>query len=668
MPKWKGSYDSDRKYNKSWEGKYVWVRRASDGSESAFCKLCKIQIAPKSSRLADHEKSKGHSSRVNASSMCRALPVMTVQRKQDSDNKKRLELEFVVTISCHCVILSVDHVGEWIKMNGKGSELENLQVHRTKCSKLISRVIAPAYLEELKGDVKGKKYSMLVDEATDIATTKHLCVVLRYYSEIRSTLVTDFCGLVPIVGGTGQEMFFALNSAIEKMGLKWSDCVGFGSDGASSMIGEHNSVWSRVREQAPNCQLNRCVCHSLALCIEKAFDKMPSNIGYLVHEIPKWFSKSTVRRDAFKELFKVMDANEERKGTPLPFQKVSNTRWLVRGKVIYNILVNWEELKAYFACAIPLADMSCRYKAREILGMLEDPINLLYFHFVSPIVTEFEKVNSVFQMTNADPVELVRELAMHHKTLKHRLIDRNGKELPIDKVDYGTKFMHELSTFVNRQDRSTEAVGKANEVRGRCFSVLTEALKQVEKRLPPSAGIYKGLSAFAPRNVLSQTDRVPYKELPLPYLRREKEDVIEQQYRKILHLPWSEESVFNGNIPTDTLAFWSGILQYKDSSGRRSFEELANYAMACLTTPTSNAVVERIFSTLTSVKTKSRNRLSTEMLDAIIRIRSHLSFQGKCCRDFKATPRMLELFNSANLYGKEGPDDDDIMDVFAHIN
>lgn len=176
------------------------------------------------------------------------------------------------------------------------------------------------------------------------------------------------------------------------------------------------------------------------------------------------------------------------------------------------------------------------------------------------------------------------------------------------------------------------------------------------------------MSAFAPRNVLSQTDRVPFKDLPLPYLRSEKEDVIEQQYRKILHLSWSDESVFNGKIPTDTLSFWSGILQYKNSTGKRSFEELGNYAMACLTTPTSNAVVERIFSTVTSVKTKSRNRLGSEMLDAIIRIRSHLSFQGKCCRDFKATPRMMELFNSANLYEKEGPGDDDVMDVLAHIN
>lgn len=200
-----------------------------------------------------------------------------------------------------------------------------IQLHRTKCSILLSKVISPAFFKIFKDDVHGKKFSVLIDESTDVATDKHLCIVIRHYSELRSTIVTEFGGLVPITGATGHELFVTLSNSLENMGLEWSNCVGFGSDGASSMIGEHNSVWSRVREKSPNCQLNRCVCHSLALCIEKAFDKLPSNLGHLLHEVPRWFSKITLRREDFKQLFMVMDANEERKGMPLPFQKLSNT-------------------------------------------------------------------------------------------------------------------------------------------------------------------------------------------------------------------------------------------------------------------------------------------------------------------------------------------------------
>ena len=74
--------------------------------------------------------------------------------------------------------------------------------------------------------------------------------------------------------------------------------------------------------------------------------------------------------------------------------------------------------------------------------------------------------------------------------------------------------------------------------------------------------------------------------------------------------------------------FWVGVLQHA------SFTELASYAVDCLTMAISNAVVERIFSMVSSVKTKPRNQMELKLLDAIVRIRSELLLQEKCCKDF----------------------------------
>ena len=133
--------------------------------------------------------------------------------------------------------------------------------------------------------------------------------------------------------------------------------------------------------------------------MKHAFDKLPSRLGFLLSEIPKWFSKSTVRRDAFTTLFNVLNAGNACMGTPSPFQKSSTTRWLVRGKIIYHCLVNWEELRAYFTVDIPETNQKSRYKACTLLDMLNDRIIFPYFHFVSPLVTEFERVNALFQAT-----------------------------------------------------------------------------------------------------------------------------------------------------------------------------------------------------------------------------------------------------------------------------
>ena len=109
------------------------------------------------------------------------------------------------------------------------------------------------------------------------------------------------------------------------------------------------------------------------------------------------------------------------------------------------------------------------------------------------------------------------------------------------------------------------------------------------------------------------------------------------------------ESVFANGIPSDAVKFWVGILEYRNLLGNGPFWELANYALSCLTTPISNAVVERIFSYVTSIKTKPRNRTSTVMRETIIRIRTHLSFKNKCCKDFGPSTKMLSLFNTYNL-------------------
>ena len=72
----------------------------------------------------------------------------------------------------------------------------------------------------------------------------------------------------------------------------------------------------------------------------------------MLFEIPKWFKKSTLRREKYKILFETLNAGEERVGIPLPFLGLSITRWLVRGKVLYNILVNWLELKTFFSVPV----------------------------------------------------------------------------------------------------------------------------------------------------------------------------------------------------------------------------------------------------------------------------------------------------------------------------
>ena len=133
------------------------------------------------------------------------------------------------------------------------------------------------------------------------------------------------------------DLFNAIKGWLAGIQLRMEDCVCFASDGALVMVGEHDLVWSRLVAVAPHCIKMKCICHSLALCVKHAFEKLPSSLGFLLAEIPKWFSKSTMGREAFKMLYEVMSPDDDQK---VPFEGHSTTRWLVRGKVIFRILMN----------------------------------------------------------------------------------------------------------------------------------------------------------------------------------------------------------------------------------------------------------------------------------------------------------------------------------------
>jgi len=585
---------------------------------------------------------------MNTSAFLNVVRTPRAEKKTVSTEEKTAEIELAVFVACHTSIRAVDHLGEWIRQRGAGSTLGNLRLHRTKCASLIRNVLSPALKDQLKKAAGGKKFTLVVDESTDVGCQKLLCLIVRYVDSEKG-VVDAFLGLVPVLETNAETLFLSMKNELETFGLSLKDCIGFASDGASVMIGVKNSVWTRIKNVSPHCIQMRCICHSLALCIQHAFSKLPSNLGFLLTEVPSWFSHSCLRRDAFKRIFDTLNADiESESGVshPTPFMRASTTRWLVRGKVMYNILANWEELICYFTIAEQECPNDRKYKARLIKEMLQDRMNFLLFHFATPVVQEFESINAKFQSSNADPHELTKELYTFHRSLRSRLYSPLGEKREIRSCDLGYKFVSECEKYLLEvsEDKKEAEVRRVAATKERCHMMLGEAVRQVEERLPSSENVFAGLSLLSPVKVLNQLDRARFEDLPFLHLLGEKVSTIEEQYRKIVLIDWSSEPVFKGSsVPKETLPFWEGIR-------KTQMKELAEYALTCLLTPASNAGIERIFSLVTSTKTKPRNKLGVASLDAIIRVKSHVFNQGKCCNDFTVTKQMLELCTSDVLY------------------
>ena len=93
------------------------------------------------------------------------------------------------------------------------------------------------------------------------------------------------------------------------------------------------------------------------------------------------------------------------------------------------------------------------------------------------------------------------------------------------------------------------------------------------------------------------------------------------------------------------------VWAFKDASGVNPFKDLAAFAISMLVLPHSNAEVERVFSQMNIVKSKLRNRMETQMANAILAIRAGLKRSGKSCFEYEIPDTVVAKIGTSETYG-----------------
>ena len=195
--------------------------------------------------------------------------------------------------------------------------------------------------------------------------------------------------------------------------------------------------------------------------------------------------------------------------------------------------MNLEELKAYFTSAeLAHSQFDTKFRARLLKEMLSDYKNYLFFEFATPVVQEFERLNSLFQQTKADPYELYQQIFLHQKSLHNRLYDAKRQKNNIYQVDFGIKFLTACDKFLHQID-SAEAHLEIRNVKERCMSIPGEALNQVTCRLLSVRDTFEDLSKLSPVVILNQISRLMFSELAFIHHAGNNVTKIEEQYRQI---------------------------------------------------------------------------------------------------------------------------------------
>ena len=188
-------------------------------------------------------------------------------------------------------IRKVDHLTNLIKAYIPGTSSIN---KTTKCSALICKVIAPHIFKTIVQDLKWISISLLINESTDVACVKHLCVCARYYNISLNKICTQFLGLITVSSVTAEALYEAIKSFFEVSGIKYKQCFALGTDGAANLDGHRHSQYTLLKQVIPDVVLIECLCHSLRLVCCNANKEMLSCLEYMLRETFDWFHRSAL--------------------------------------------------------------------------------------------------------------------------------------------------------------------------------------------------------------------------------------------------------------------------------------------------------------------------------------------------------------------------------------
>lgn len=478
-----------------------------------------------------------------------------------------------------------------------------------------------------------------------------MCTLVRYVSPVNGHIRTELLELISLDARncSAVHIYDAFKNCLTSKNIPLSNIVGVASDGANIMVGRTNSFYSHLKNDVPSIILMQCICHSSALIAGKACEKLPRGPEDLLRNISSYCSGSAKR---CAQLCEMQDFfHVERKKN----LKLASTRWLSMHQCVARVLENWTVLMHYFRIAVVEDKL---HMAETILKAMENHFTKAYLLFLKYVLNIMNLFNALFQsktvlihkITEASE-NILKDFCsnfikldfLSNSDITNIDVTDPNNFLPSKNINLGMDCNEYIKHFspVNYE-----------QIKNICLKFYTSAALEIKKRLPIKNIIFQQLRFLDPKLALygnSQNNLdIDFKILTEKLNDLNDLNLIETEWRRLKILINNNDKTKLSSLPIDE--FWHTVSKLKDYSDTYQYQNISRLAKICLSLPHSNAEAERIFSVVTDVKTKKRNRLGDDTLNSVAVIRSATDAKEINCLNFEVTEKHLKLHNSNNLY------------------
>ncbi|XP_076686770.1 uncharacterized protein LOC143378731 [Andrena cerasifolii] len=628
-----------------------WLQQVQDDPYKGKCTICCKYITASKYNLQHHANSQEHIKNVKYG--IGSLTSTDEATRNFSDELKVAEIRVCIdAIEHNRSFHSFIHFMRMLQKTLPDQHLlKCMSLNPKKMTAITKNVINKYIITKTIENVQDKFFSVLIDETTDISDMKIVCFLIRYVH--KGQICIDLLDLIRIKECTAENVYRCFRHSSKKYNLPITNMVGVCVDNANVMEGAHNSLTSRLVADNGEICILPCICHSIHLAARQACECLPQYVEKFLHSLYSYYSRNPKQLSMLEGTQQFMKVAKRKVTQP--------TRWLAQSECIKRVLNQWTVLFSVFAeeSSEKHADV-----AKRIFSSFNCPYTKAYLQFMDYILAIFTELNKLLQSSKILVHRLLPECYRLLKTLGgnflkskylkepniHKINVNNADNLlPLTKMFTGAGCMATLSKIANGNLEGNEDMMQFYTNIQKCYQ---SAFQNIVNGVPFDDTFLNALDFLNPQTALD-IDKHRHDQLNCilnKFNSKFDHDIVVNEWH-VLPFTFAEEAKEKLQVMS-LHQFWHEMSITTNAEDERILPNISKLAQLCLSLPHSNADVERYFSTLAQIKTRDRNRLNTETIAAITRIKLDLKNKNAHWDDYKITDDMLNLFDNS-MYNKE---------------
>ena len=470
-----------------------------------------------------------------------------------------------------------------------------------------------------------ESFGLLVDEVSDVSVCEHLISFIQYFDHETMKVQTSFLSCQNILedyeSANADAITALILQSLEENGLPISKLTGFSSDGASVMIGERSGVATQLR-QKNQCLINiHCVCHKLALsCTDtnenikyiKDVEAWLRQLWYFFENSPKRMAKYMKTQIALKQ---INLSNGAAKNVASKLKKACRTRWLSFEASVKAVLQDYEAvlqtLNHFESSDATASGLLKKMRSVKFLGVL---------YILMEVLPVLGNLSRCFQKDSLNFSCIRPQIEF----TTGQLDDILESESPLNKLASDIDSISMISDELTLSPRAMEELRNL-------FGKYIPALKEnIIRRFQASSEILAALGVLNPLTVpgIKEPGFKEYGRSDMKVIAKHfsmDEEKLQTEWRGIKYhikdvlVPKMPATVKEGSDKQNATEWF--ILQLLiQPTYKCFFPSLCYLAEVAASLPVTNAWPERGASALKNLKTKHRNRLNNNMLNALLHV------------------------------------------------